>query len=96
MALGMGQLGWPPAVFWDSTLPELLMAAKGHDVSEHARYWQTGEIIAAVYNVERDTKKHGMLSAPDIFPFLLTPKQWVDKAWAKINVDLITEEDDER
>ena len=93
MAIGMGELGWSPSEFWASTLPELLAAMRGRTEKEKAAYWRTGEMVAAIYNAQRDTKKYGMLSAPDIFPFLLTPQQHATRAWAKLEGTIIDEDE---
>lgn len=70
MTIGLGRLRLTPAVLWDLSLPELLLMLDGHRQQQHDDYFRTGTLVAAIYNVNRDTQKHGILSASDIFPFL--------------------------
>ena len=95
MALGMGMLGWTPDQFWQSTLPDLLQALKGHEEQRKDTWWRAGEQIAAVYNVQRDTKKHGTLDAVDIFPFLLTPKERAAREWSKLEAQMLPDAEDD-
>lgn len=72
LRLACGQLGWTPTQFWDATIPEFFFAWRGYQERENAAFRRAGKIVAAIYNVNRDTKKDGHLTEADIFPHLKT------------------------
>jgi len=91
----MGELGWSPQQFWLSPLPDFFAAWRGYQRKQRDKYWHTGEVIAALYNVNRDSQKHPEpYGAIDIFPWLLTEKEKVERKWADINRRLISEPED--
>ena len=92
--IGLGHFGWTPAVFWDTSLAEFLLALKGYQRKQQDQYWHTGEIVAAFYNVNRDSKaRPEPYRADDIFPFLLTFEERLERKWAQYNARIEAEED---
>lgn len=69
----MGRLGLTPRDFWDMSLSEFLLAQDGYRLRREDEFLRAGVVTAAILNVNRDTQKHGVVTASDIFPFL--PKQ---------------------
>ncbi|TKS58773.1 MAG: hypothetical protein EWM72_02773 [Nitrospira sp.] len=92
MAMGMGELGWSPQVFWQSTLPELLAAYRGLQEREKGAYRRAGTIASAIYNVNRKPEADPV-HPEDIFPFLLTAEERLAQEWTRITAGI--EADDE-
>ena len=91
----MGEMGWSPRQFWYSPLPDFFAALRGHRRAQKEHYRHTGEIVAAIYNVNRDTKTNGALEADDIFPFLTTVQERIDREFRRLEAMTGTSTDEE-
>jgi hypothetical protein len=76
------------------SLPEFLAAYRGYQQRQQEQYWHTGEIIAALRNVNGGQDGHAV-SADDVFPFLLTAEQRQKKEWARIEARLMPDDEED-
>lgn len=95
--LGLGHMRLTPAVFWNMSLAEFLLAVRGYHRQQEAQrqqdFFRTGTLVAAIYNVNRDPHKGAPFTASDIFPFL--PKVTAhagEEVWSE---DAYTEEEED-
>ena len=55
--MGVCEFGLTPDDAWRLTLPELNYLVNYAEIKEHNKYYRAAMIVAAIYNVNRDTSK---------------------------------------
>lgn len=73
--LGLGEMGYSAAAFWDLTLPEFTLASRGYRSAQQREDFRIGTIAALFANLHRDEKKRPEPFVPaDFFASLPRPR----------------------
>ena len=76
MSMGLGEIGWPPQIFWSSTLSELLAAYRGYINREKRADMRFAHLTTWYANAHRDREQRpDPYIAADFFPSLPRPPE---------------------